>query len=92
MTKDQSYHEDAIEYNSKLAAVAEELAKDLGNPEVKKWCASVGKQHRFHAKRHTNALAKLNARKKTKDEPVVEESNTVLPEDQAETKNEEVSA
>lgn len=59
MQKDQAYHKAAIIYNEKLAECAEELAPTLEHEEVKKWCTSVGKQHRFHAKRHRLALNKL---------------------------------
>lgn len=59
MQKDQAYHESAIQYNEGLAEFAEELAPKLEHAEVRKWCTSVGKQHRFHAKRHRSALNKL---------------------------------
>jgi len=59
MQKDQAYHKAAILYNEGLAEFAENLAKTLGHPEVQKWCVAVGKQHRFHAKRHRSALNKL---------------------------------
>lgn len=59
MPKDSTYHRSAIQYNEALAVVAEEQADLVEDPEVKKWCRSVGKQHRFHAKRHRSALAKL---------------------------------
>jgi len=59
MQKDQSYHESAILYNEELAEFAENLAPTLEHAEVQKWCTAVGKQHRFHAKRHRSALNKL---------------------------------
>lgn len=59
MHKDQTYHESAIQYNEGLAEYAENLAPTLENEEVRKWCTAVGKQHRFHAKRHRSALNKL---------------------------------
>lgn len=59
MQKNQAYHEAAIQYNEGLAVAAEELAPTLPHEEVKKWCVAVGKQHRFHAKRHKSALDKL---------------------------------
>lgn len=59
MQKDQSYHESAIKYNEGIAEFAENLAPTLEHAEVQKWCTSVGKQHRFHAKRHRSALNKL---------------------------------
>jgi hypothetical protein len=57
--KDVTYHRSAIFYNEELAARAEALVDEVEHPEVKKWCRSVGKQHRFHAKRHQASLAKL---------------------------------
>jgi len=63
MQKDQSYHESAIKYNEGIAEFAENLAPELEHEEVQKWCTSVGKQHRFHAKRHRSALNKLLLKK-----------------------------
>ena len=62
MQKDQAYHEAAIAYNDAIAEVAEEVAPTLGHPEVQRWCTAVGKQHRFHSKRHQSALNKILAR------------------------------
>lgn len=59
MQKDQSYHESAIRYNEGLAEFAETLAPTLEHEEVRRWCTAVGKQHRFHAKRHRSALNKI---------------------------------
>jgi hypothetical protein len=59
MQKDQSYHESAIKYNEGLAEAAEILAPTIEHPEVQRWCTAVGKQHRFHAKRHHAALEKI---------------------------------
>lgn len=59
MARTQAYHKSAIIYNERLAEAAEELAPTLEDEEVRKWCTSVGKQHRFHAKRHRSALNKL---------------------------------
>lgn len=59
MQKDQSYHESAIAYNEGLAEFAENLVPRLEHEEVKRWCTAVGKQHRFHAKRHRSALEKF---------------------------------
>lgn len=55
------YHRSAIRYNEALAAAAEGLENDpeITDEEVAKWGRGVGKQHRFHAKRHKAALAKL---------------------------------
>lgn len=59
MQKDLSYHQSAIQYNDMLAAASEEAAEKVEHPEVQKWCRSVAKQHRFHAKRHRSSLAKM---------------------------------
>lgn len=59
MQKTQAYHESAIEYNEGLADAAENLAPTLKDEEVRKWCTSVAKQHRFHAGRHQKSLDKL---------------------------------
>jgi len=59
--KDQAYHEAAILYNEGLAVAAENLAPSIDNEEVKRWCSAVGKQHRFHEKRHRSALQKILA-------------------------------
>lgn len=59
MQKDQAYHEAAILYNESLAGFAENLAPTLKHEEIQRWCVSVGKQHRFHAKRHRSALNKI---------------------------------
>jgi len=94
MQKDQSYHESAILYNEGLAEFAENLAPTLEHEEVRKWCTAVGKQHRFHAKRHRSALNKLLLKQIPApvesladglDVPIsnnveVEESGTVKPE------------
>lgn len=69
MQNKQAYHEAAIIYNEVLAECAEELAPTLEDEEVRKWCTAVGKQHRFHAKRHRLALKKFIARE---DAPPVE--------------------
>lgn len=88
MQKDQSYHEAAIAYNEGLAEFAENLAPTLGHEEVRKWCTAVGKQHRFHAKRHQSALNKILLRQPAEEvehvadgldvpEPAVEEEVVV---------------
>jgi hypothetical protein len=92
MQKDQAYHESAIAYNEGLAEYAENLATTLEHEEVRRWCIAVGKQHRFHAKRHRNALNKLILKQAAppvetvmdgmdvppQAEPVVEEKAEVL--------------
>jgi hypothetical protein len=62
--KDRSYHESAILYNEGLAITAEEQTDRVEHPIVKKWNIAVGKQHRFHEKRHRAALDKLIARER----------------------------
>lgn len=59
MQKNVSYHESAIQYNEELAKEAEKQERLVEHPEVKKWCRSVARQHRFHEKRHRSALAKM---------------------------------
>ena len=59
MARNPAYHQSAIIYNERLAEAAEELAPTIEDEEVRKSCTSVGKQHRFHAKRHRSALNKL---------------------------------
>jgi hypothetical protein len=68
MQKDVTYHRSAIQYNDALAVIAEEQAELVEHPEVKKWCRSVGRQHRFHSKRHRSALAKLEKSTSESDE------------------------
>ena len=62
MKKDETYPLSAISYNETLAVCAEELAEEVLNPVVQKWCRAVAKQHRFHEKRHRAALEKLRKR------------------------------
>lgn len=59
MQKNVSYHESAIQYNEQLALEAEKQEQLVEHPEVKKWCRSVARQHRFHEKRHRASLAKM---------------------------------
>lgn len=59
MLKDRNYHEAAVQYNEELAIFAEKLADKLKNDEIRRWCLSVAKQHRFHAGRHHRALNKM---------------------------------
>ena len=59
MQKNVSYHESAIQYNEQLALEAEKQEQLVEHSEVKKWCRSVARQHRFHEKRHRSALAKM---------------------------------
>lgn len=71
MQDKSSYHRSAVQYNEALAAAAETQAEIVEHPEVKKWCRAIGKQHRFHAKRHKSALAKIE-REQNKQESVEE--------------------
>ena len=66
MEKDRSYHESAVMYNEGLAAFAEELSEKIEHAEIRKWCKHVGKQHRFHARRHQLALEKIEAASRPK--------------------------
>lgn len=61
MAKDLAYHKAVVHYNEELAAAAEKLAEEIEHETVKKWCVSVGKQHRAHAKRHQKAIDRLTA-------------------------------
>lgn len=70
MQKTEAYHQAAIQYNEGLAEAAEDLAPSLEHEEVKKWCIAVGKQHRFHAKRHKSALNKLQTKQDQDTSPV----------------------
>ncbi len=88
--KSVTYHRSAILYNEELAARAEALVEEVEDPEVKKWCTSVGKQHRFHAKRHKSALEKLessttetfnNSRFAEQETPVEAQVTTLQPAD-----------
>lgn len=60
MEKDATYHESAIRYNDELAQFADQLADTLEHTEVKRWCRSVAKQHKFHLGKHERALKRLN--------------------------------
>lgn len=62
MKKDENYHLSAILYNERIAGCAEELAEEVLNPVVQKWCRAVANQHRFHENRHRAALKKLRKR------------------------------
>lgn len=59
MSKNIEYHEDVVAYNRRLAEVAEQLAEELNDETVKKWCAAVGRQHRAHERRHAGYIQKL---------------------------------
>lgn len=55
------YHSSAVEYNRTLAEAAEKLVDVVEDPTVKKWCRGIGKQHRYHEKRHASALTKIQS-------------------------------
>lgn len=93
MQKDQTYHESAIKYNEGLAEFAENLAPTLEHEEVRRWCVAVGKQHRFHAKRHRSALNKFLLKQESPpvesvmdgmDVPEVDDETVVVTVDPAE--------
>lgn len=69
MQKPASYHRSAVIYNEALAEAAEGLSEKLEDPEIQKWARSVGKQHRFHLKRHKLALEKIEAGEEVDEEP-----------------------
>lgn len=89
MQKGKTYHEEAVIYNKELADFAEELSKRLEHETIKHWCTVVWKQHRFHERRHTAALAKLETDKgyaqedTTPDEPEVHVAEPTLEDEQA---------
>lgn len=99
MYKDVSYHTSAVAYNEGLAETAESLVEKVDHPEIKRWCAAVGKQHRFHAKRHQAALDRLTAVEQASangTEPHVDKEEKDLVEEQTdlttESESQEVSA
>jgi hypothetical protein len=59
MPKTVGYHADAVEYNRRMAEVAERLSADLTDETVVKWCAAIGKQHRAHERRHDKLLGRV---------------------------------
>lgn len=60
--KDENYHLSAILYNETIAVAAEEVAEEILNPEVRKWCSAVARQHRSHETLHRAALEKLRTK------------------------------
>lgn len=85
MDHDASYYRDAVRYNEVLAEAAEGVATQLVDPTIKKWATGVGKQHRWHEKRHRGALAKLERGEELTDaeqsyEPSATAVGTPLPE------------
>lgn len=74
------YHEAAVDYNEKMAETAEGLADSLEHDIIKRWCVSIGKQHRYHANLHRRALNRLKAKlAKNEGESVPEESESDTP-------------
>ncbi len=80
MEKDSTYYSSAIQYNEILAEAAEGAAGVVEHPEIQKWCIAVGRQHRFHAKRHTMALAKLEEGQSQVQEPELVGDGLDVPE------------
>jgi hypothetical protein len=62
-------HRDAVHYNEALAVAAENVAAELEHEEIKGWATGVGKQHRYHEKRHRAALAKLESNEASEEVP-----------------------
>lgn len=75
------YHRSAVRYNEVLAEAAEGLENDseINDPEVAGWARGVGKQHRFHAKRHKAAMDKLekNPPQPVSSDSTVQQDSTV---------------
>ena len=61
-TNTVEYHEAAIDYNEKMAETAEGLVDTVEHDVIKRWCTSIGKQHRYHANLHRRALNRLKAK------------------------------
>lgn len=76
ITKDETYHKSAVFYNEEMAKAAENLAENVEHPIIQKWCRAVGKQHRYHEKKHRHALDRMSV-KPTKGEDEVA-SETVI--------------
>lgn len=83
MQKENSYHRDAVRYNEALAEAAEAVSAELDHPEPKQWATSVGKQHRFHQKRHQAALDKAEREQATGTTPVAVETPSIADEQAA---------
>ena len=66
MQKTIEYYTAAIDYNEKMAETAEGLSESLENEVVKRWCTSIGKQHRYHANLHRRALNRLKRKEAEK--------------------------
>lgn len=66
MPKDATYHESAVIYNEEMAEFAGSLAErdDIKDPEVKRWCRGIAKQHGFHLEQHQMALERLQKTQK----------------------------
>ena len=76
ITKDETYHKSAVFYNEEMAKAAENLAENVEHPIIQKWCRAVGKQHRYHEKKHRNALDRMSA--KANEEMAKVASETVI--------------
>lgn len=60
MSKDLAYHEAVVDYNQRFADFAEGVVDSIEEPTVKKWCASIARQHRVHERRHQRILDRLS--------------------------------
>lgn len=67
MPRDVAYHEAAIKYNKGMRARARELAKEVGHPDVKRWCRAIAKQHDEHILKHERSLRFLRKQKAKND-------------------------
>lgn len=59
MSKDLAYHEAVVDYNQQFAEFAEQVVDSIEEPTVKKWCASIARQHRVHERRHRRIVERL---------------------------------
>lgn len=79
MPQPASYYRAAVKYNEELATFAGNLAEDLDDDVVKRWCLSVSRQHKFHAAKHGRLLAR--AEKLEQEEAIAGGGGSADPED-----------
>lgn len=66
MQKSDGFYEAAIQYNKELSDFAKDLAKRLGDQEVRRWAWSIHRQHKEHLVHHKKAFARSRRRKAAK--------------------------
>lgn len=96
MTKNAIYHESAVLYNEEFVEFSNNLADRVEDPEIKRWCRAIAKQHEYHADRHKRALRKMEREEKkggkykpnrprgSKSAPTQDQNEKTVIEDQAE--------